>query len=109
MPSPSFRDFAPAELKAYLESHSPILLDVREPWEHQIAHLDNAVLLPMRQLPAALDEFKPDQEIVVICHHGIRSVHAARYLLSVGFNNIINLKGGIDRWARDLDPTMPVY
>ncbi len=111
MPSPSFQDLTPTELKNYLESASPrpVLLDVREPWEYQLVRLEDSVLLPMRQLPAVLDEFSPEQELVLICHHGIRSMQACRYLLSQGYTHIINLKGGIDRWARELDPHMPVY
>lgn len=100
-----------AKLKNYLESAnpSPILLDVREPWEYQVVHFPDSVLLPLRNLPDALTEFSLDQELVIICHHGIRSMHAAIYLESAGFTNIINLKGGIDGWARDLDPHMAVY
>ncbi len=105
------QDLTPVEVKHLLETSdpAPLLLDVREPWEFDTVCLDHSVLFPLRNLPNARDKFPLDQEVIVICHHGIRSMHAARYLESVGFNRIINLKGGIDRWARDLDPSMPVY
>ena len=99
------------ELKHYLESTNsqPLLLDVREPWEFQRVHLPRSRLIPMRQIPAALPTLDPAQEIVVICHHGIRSRQVAMFMEHYGFKSIINLHGGLDAWARDVDPTMPTY
>lgn len=69
------RNFTPIQLKHYLQeqSTSPLLLDVREPWEFQICHLDGSQLIPMHQIPRYLNQLNPQQEIVIICHHGIRS------------------------------------
>lgn len=105
------QDLPPAALQSYLDSidEQPVLLDVRETWEFQLVHLPGSVHLPLGQLPNALTELDPEQEVVVICHHGIRSMHAAMFLQRAGFSRVINLKGGIDAWARDLDPQMAVY
>jgi rhodanese-related sulfurtransferase len=105
------REMNAAELKAYLEQSAcaPLLLDVRQPWEYDICKLDNSVLVPMNEIPGKLDAFDKDQEIVVICHHGIRSRQVARYLEAVGFCNIINLNGGMADWAQQVDNTMATY
>jgi rhodanese-related sulfurtransferase len=86
-----------------------LLLDVREPWEFGICRIDGARSLPMRQIPASLAELDRDSELVVICHHGIRSQQVAAYLDHQGFRNVINLTGGVAAWARDVDPAMPTY
>lgn len=104
------RQFRPAELAAYIEAgHAPVLLDVREPWEAGICRLSGSVLIPMRDLPARLAELNKDAETVVICHHGVRSYHAARYLETMGFSSVINLSGGVAAWADEIDPAMPRY
>lgn len=104
------RQFRPAELAAYLrDGRTPVLLDVREPWEWEICHLPGAILMPMRDLPARLAELNKHAETVVICHHGVRSYHAARYLETVGFDNVVNLSGGVAAWADEVDPKMPRY
>jgi len=87
----------------------PLILDVREPWEYAVCHMDGAKLLPMRQIPAALGELDPEQEMVVVCHHGIRSFSVCRFLEQAGFGRVINLEGGVAAWARDVDPGMPTY
>jgi rhodanese-related sulfurtransferase len=99
------------ELKDYLEvaTSPPLLLDVREPWEYQRVHFPDTKLIPMRQIPMALSTLDRAQEIVVICHHGIRSRQVAMFMENYGFKNIINLQGGIDAWAREVDPSMPLY
>ncbi|WP_298611021.1 rhodanese-like domain-containing protein [uncultured Thiothrix sp.] len=85
------------------------LLDVREPWEYQIVHLENSQLVPLTQLTNyALNELSKDLPVIVICHHGIRSAHACYLLERLGFQ-AINLTGGIDRWAREIDPSIPIY
>ena len=85
------------------------LIDVREPWEVEICAVADSVNIPMSQLPARLGEIARDRPIVVICHHGRRSAEAAAWLRRQGFSRTINLRGGVDAWARDVDPTMPVY
>lgn len=105
------RELAPTELKSYLEQapQPPLLLDVRQPWEYDICKLDNAQLVPMSQIPTKIDELDKDQEIVVICHHGIRSRQVANYLESSGFTNVINLNGGVAAWAQQVDSSMATY
>ncbi len=105
------RDMTPSALNDHLAqaNPSPLLLDVREPWEYQHVHLPNSRLIPMMQIPAALSELDPNKEIVVICHHGVRSRQVAYFLESNGFHNVINLYGGIDAWAREVDSSLPIY
>ena len=105
------RELTPLECKAYLETSAekPLLLDVREPWEYRIAALEGSTLIPMREIPAAAESLDPAREIIVICHHGIRSRHVAHYLESRGFARVINLRGGVDAWARELDTRLNTY
>lgn len=105
------RELSPDECKAYLETAngSPLVLDVREPWEYQIVHLKDSQLIPMREIPAAMETLDPHQEIIVVCHHGIRSRQVALFLEHHGFSNVVNLTGGLDAWARDTDPSLPTY
>ena len=105
------RQMTPTQLKDYLEQAPtpPFLLDVREKWEFEICSIENSQLIPMGQIPAKLELLDPEQEIVVICHHGIRSANVCRYLEHEGFDQMINLSGGVDAWAQDVDINMPVY
>ena len=105
------REFNAVELEAYLENaeQRPILLDVRQPWEYDVCRLDNSQLIPMGQIPHQLDELETDRETVVICHHGVRSRQVGFFLERAGFSNIINLKGGVNDWARTVDTTMATY
>ena len=106
-----FREFSPKQLKDYLDQTpvSPLLLDVREPWEFERCHIANSKLIPMREIPGALLDLDPEEEIVVICHHGIRSRAVASYLAQHDFTKIINLSTGIDGWAREVDINMAIY
>lgn len=88
---------------------APLLLDVREQWEFDTCHIEGSQLVPMNHVPSAMNELDPDQEIVVICHHGIRSRAVAVYLANNDFGHIINLSGGIDAWAKQVDTKMPTY
>ncbi|MCU0841995.1 MAG: rhodanese-like domain-containing protein [Thiobacillaceae bacterium] len=106
------RHIQPKELKAWLDDPGqakPLLLDVREPWEYAHCRIEGSVSMPMNSVPAQAGGLDRDQEIVVICHHGVRSFHVARFLEHNGFANIINLTGGVDGWAKEADPTMPTY
>lgn len=106
-----FKEFSPKQLKDHLDqtSQKPTLLDVREPWEFERCHIAKSKLVPMREIPSALQDFDPDEEIVVICHHGIRSRAVANYLAQNDYSKVINLSTGIDGWARDIDTSMPIY
>lgn len=106
------RQIAAAELAAWLGDASrakPQLLDVREPWEVQICGIPGAAHVPMRQIPARAGELDPDQDVVVICHHGARSMQVAMFLERSGYSKVHNLAGGVDSWAKTVDPSMPVY
>ncbi len=87
----------------------PLVLDVREPQELEICMLEGAVHIPLGQLEARVAELDPRRETVLLCHHGIRSAHAAAYLRRTGFINARNLVGGIEAWAQRIDPAMARY
>lgn len=87
----------------------PVLLDVREKWEFDTCHLDDAVLIPMNTIPARIDDLDEDAEIVCICHHGARSMQVAAFLERNGYAKVSNLTGGIHAWALQVDPAMPKY
>ena len=98
------------ELKNKIQQNDKLfLLDVREPHEYQYARIADSVLIPLNQIPQRLGELDLDQEIVVICHHGIRSQQAASYLEQSGFKNIANLTGGIDAWSCVCDSSVARY
>jgi rhodanese-related sulfurtransferase len=89
---------------------APLLLDVREPWEFATAAIPGATLIPMGEIPSrAHQELDPDQPIVVLCHHGARSLSVTMWLRRQGFDRVQSLAGGIDEWSRTIDPTIPRY
>ena len=97
----------PPELQQKLDK--VLLLDCREPWEHQTCAIDGSRLIPMKQVPQHLEELKAEaREIVVYCHHGMRSLSVANYLRAQGVP-ALSLSGGIDRWAAEIDTTLPRY
>ena len=99
----------PREVAALISRGGDVLLlDVREPWEHQVARIGNSQLVPMNELPTRLGTIDRSRDIVVYCHHGMRSDMAAEWLRSQGFP-ARNLAGGIDRWSREVDPAIPRY
>ncbi|MFN2476857.1 MAG: molybdopterin-synthase adenylyltransferase MoeB [Chthoniobacterales bacterium] len=85
------------------------LLDVRETFEDEIATIEGRMLIPLGELPSRLDELGRDNEIIIHCHSGVRSAHAAQLLQKAGFDRVYNLAGGIDAWSREIDPTVPRY
>lgn len=102
-------DIDPTELAQQLQSRAPIaLVDVREPWEWAIAKIGSPRLLPMNDLPGALATLDADRELIIYCHHGVRSGMAAEWLRAQGYR-ARNLAGGIDRWSREVDPTVRRY
>lgn len=97
------------ELKKKIDQEEDfILLDVREPYEYQISNIDGK-LIPQDDLPDRLDELDKSKEIVVMCRSGSRSAKACNFLEKNGFNNVSNLKGGVNAWAREIDNSLPVY
>jgi len=98
------------DLKQRLASNgSLVIVDVREPFEYEIAHIENSKLIPLAELAARLDELDRTEETVAVCHTGARSAHAVQLLQRAGFRQASNLKGGISAWANEIDPTMPKY
>jgi len=105
------RELNASKLKVYLQSceSTPLLLDVRQPWEFELCKIEDSVLMPMAQVPDNIDALDPMRETVVICHHGIRSRRVGQYLKQAGFDNVINLSGGVAQWAKTVDQNMPTY
>lgn len=91
------------------ERAKPLLLDVREPWENQLCRIEGSEFAPMQTIPQRLNELESERDIVCICHHGGRSMHVAMFLQRHGFASVFNLAGGLDAWARQVDPAMPTY
>jgi adenylyltransferase/sulfurtransferase len=87
------------------------LVDVRQPWEHELVHLPGDVLVPLDQLVDRADEIEPPPGALVVayCHHGIRSLNAAALLERLGHARVASLAGGIDRWSIEIDPSLPRY
>lgn len=106
----SIHRLSPAELAEELKSsHPPLVVDVREPWETEIAPFPGARTIPLQELPSKASELPTACRLAMLCHHGVRSHMAARYLSELGFSEIANIMGGIDAWSRDVDPTVPRY
>ncbi|GAB4525615.1 MAG: molybdopterin-synthase adenylyltransferase MoeB [Anaerolineales bacterium] len=103
-------DITPDELAARLgDGNAPLLLDVREPHELEISALEGAVNIPLGQLAARLPELDSAREMVVFCKAGTRSARALELLVSAGFRRVKNLQGGINAWAEDINPDLPIY
>lgn len=98
-----------AEWLADASRPAPVLLDVREPWEVETAHIAGSVSIPMHEIPARSEELDDEAQIVCVCHHGARSANVAMFLESRGFTQVFNLQGGIDAWSRQVDPKVPTY
>ncbi len=86
-----------------------ILLDVREQWEHDLARIEGSTLIPLGELERRVEELDREAEIIVMCHHGVRSFHATMYLRDRGFPKVQNLAGGIDGWSVRVDQSVPRY
>jgi len=98
------------DLKARLDKGDrPVLLDVREPEEVAIVRLPGSIHIPMGEVPGRLHELDPDKEIIVYCHHGVRSLRVAQFLAQRDFSHVVNLTGGIDAWALEVEPEMRRY
>lgn len=100
----------PVELRERLAGgEALVLLDVRESDEHALGTLPGSTLLPLSELSLRVGELDPDRPVVCICHHGVRSASVAQALDRLGFEQVYNLVGGLDRWAREVDPAFPRY
>ena len=101
-------EIGPKELQELLTRGEVTLVDVREPWEAQICSIEGGALLPMRSLPQRLQEIPTDKPVALYCHHGHRSLMAARFLAQYGYD-ALSLAGGIARWAEEIEPKMARY
>ena len=109
-PTKMLLNLTPTEIRDALASRDDVtLVDVREPGEYAVAHITGATLIPMRSLPEQLDALPRDREIILHCHHGMRSEMAGNFLLAQGFARVSHMVGGIDRWSDDVDPTVAKY
>lgn len=88
---------------------APVLLDVREPWELDLCQLAGTQHIPMHLVPVRCDDIDPNRDVVVICHHGGRSMQVGMFLESRGFGEVYNLSGGVNTWAQTVDPAMKRY
>lgn len=104
-------EITPGEVRRKLDSpEPPVLLDVREPVELQMARIEGALHMPMGEVPMrASQELDPDAHIVVLCHHGVRSLNVTNWLRQQGFEKVQSMRGGIDRWSREMDLKVPTY
>jgi rhodanese-related sulfurtransferase len=106
-------EIATQDLKRLLAAtgpENPIVIDVREPWEHKTARIEGSTLIPMGDIPSrAFQELDPEAHIVTVCHHGVRSMNVAVWLRGQGFEKAQSLRGGIDAWSVEIDPAVPRY
>jgi len=103
-------EISPSEAAELVRDKQARLIDVREPWEYQTAHIDGSLLMPMGDVPSrAHQELDPDERLVVICHAGVRSMNVTVWLRNQGFENVQSMRGGIDAWSREVDPKVPRY
>jgi rhodanese-related sulfurtransferase len=87
-----------------------VLLDVREPAEYQLAHIEGSRLIPMGEIPSRIfQEIDPETHIVTVCHMGVRSMNVAVWLRNQGYEHVQSMRGGIDAWSRSVDPDVPRY
>ena len=102
---------SPRQVKQRLDAGAAdlVLLDVREPEELALARIEGAVHVPMDEIPASLERLDRDADYVVVCHHGHRSAMVCNFLLGRGYPRVANLRGGIDAWYREVDPSVGRY
>ena len=106
------REISVDDLSRRLErGEEPLFVDVRQPWEHELARLPGSLLLPLGELPSRAAEVQPapGQLVVCYCHHGVRSLHGAAVLSAAGVPGVVSLAGGIDAWSEQIDPSVPRY
>lgn len=101
----------PSEVKRRIDAGQGIrMLDVREPFEHRQAHIAGVELIPMRSVPQSLEPLRAGKgQLVVFCHHGVRSLQVVQWLRHQGLEDAVSMAGGIDRWSLEIDPTVPRY
>jgi rhodanese-related sulfurtransferase len=110
---PNILEVSPAQAKSRLtDTNTAALIDVREPEEFALAHIDGAQLVPMQSVPAELQRLEAladERDLLILCHHGVRSLQVAAWLREHGIENCFSVSGGIDQWSREIDPGVPRY
>jgi len=100
----------PLEVKELLDSGTDIVLvDVREKWEFEYCRIPNSIHISVTDIPDNISKLETKKPLILVCHNGRRSRHIGEELIKNGFDNLINLKGGVDQWADDIDVSMPKY
>jgi rhodanese-related sulfurtransferase len=103
-------EITPGDTKELLARNAKVLfVDVREQWEYDTAHIEGSILIPLREIPGNLQRIEKSEQVVIFCHHGMRSLDAAAWLRSQGVEAARSMAGGIDRWSTEIDPTVPRY
>ena len=103
-------EISPADAAALVAAGEARLIDVREPWEFATARIDGSVAMPMGDVPSrAHAEVDPDERLVVLCHHGMRSMNVTVWLRNQGYEQVQSLRGGIDAWSAEVDPSVARY
>ncbi len=103
-------EISPTDAAALLAAKKARLIDVREPWEFETAHIEHSVLMPMGDVPSrAHQELDPEEHLVVLCHHGMRSMNVTVWMRNQGFGNVQSLRGGIEAWSAEVDPKVSRY
>ena len=100
----------PLEVKELLDSGTDmVLVDVREKWEFEYCRIPNSIHISVTDIPDNISKLETKKPLILVCHNGRRSRHIGEELIKKGFDNLINLKGGVDQWADDIDMSMPKY
>jgi rhodanese-related sulfurtransferase len=103
-------EISPAATAELIKSGDARLIDVREPWEFAAARIEGSVPMPMGDVPSrAHQELDPEERLVVLCHHGMRSMNVTVWLRNQGFEQVQSMRGGIDAWSAEVDPAIPRY
>ncbi|HLY39608.1 MAG TPA: rhodanese-like domain-containing protein [Terracidiphilus sp.] len=103
-------EIAPVDAAKLLEQKKVRVVDVREPWEYDLGHIEGSVSMPMGDVPArAFQELQPEERLVILCHMGVRSMHVTAWLRGQGFDQAQSLRGGIDAWSVEVDPAIRRY
>jgi rhodanese-related sulfurtransferase len=103
-------EISAAEAAELLKAKSARMVDVREPWEFAKTSIEGSLLMPMGEVPSrANQELDPDERLLVLCHHGVRSMNVTVWMRNQGFEQAQSVRGGIDAWSREVDPQLPRY
>lgn len=106
-------EITPAEARNRLaEGRKAVLVDVREPAEYALSRIEGSLLIPMQSVPGEMQKLEglaDEGDLLILCHHGVRSLQVAAWLQARGIENAVSITGGIDRWSQEIDPTVPRY